>query len=88
MKRVKKLFIGSLVRCVKLEKPVFEVFLCNVVLMPSKNKVSCELRQWCLILREDFVSRSIEGGKRTEVKMDILLSKRSTVMHCRRSEIA
>lgn len=89
MERVKNcslvLWYGMLL---KPEKPVCDVVFCNVVLLPSKNKVSCELRQWFLGLREDFVSHSVEGDKNTKVKMDVLLSKSPTVSHWRRSKIA
>lgn len=44
----------------KPEKLVCEVKLCNIVFLPSKNKVRSELGQWFLILREYFVSRVVE----------------------------
>lgn len=88
MERVKNcslvLWYGMLL---KPEKLVCEVVSCNVHL-PSKNKVDCELRQWFLVLREDFVFRSVEGDKHKKIKMDMLLSKSPTVSHWRRSKIA
>ena len=89
MERVKNcslvLWYGMLL---KPEKLVCEVVFCNVVLLPRKNKVSCDLRHCLLVLREDFISSSVEGDKHIKVKMDILLSKIPTVLHWRRSKIA
>lgn len=44
----------------KPEKLVCDVVLCNIALLPSKNMVRSELRQWFLILREYLVSRVVK----------------------------
>ena len=81
MERVKNCSWFSGTVLLKLKKPVCEVLLCNV-LLPSKNKDS---GVWfCTTIL--FPAQLKEAN--THKIMDMLLSKGSRVMHCKRSKIA